>query len=140
GIFCCAAILAWCAASALRANDRGGRQATSVAVAVLQQGRAPYRRWLSDWGGLTRYGSEDSEIKPPASGEDRVVFIGDQITEVWGRRQAPVFPRPPYSKQGIGGKTSPQLLGPFRQDVIPLKPKVVVIQAGSNDIAGVTGP
>jgi lysophospholipase L1-like esterase len=137
GIFCCAAILAWCTASAVRANDRGLRQATSDAVAVLEQRLASYRRLLSDWGGLTRYGSEDSEIKPPAPGENRVVFIGDQITEAWGAR---FFPGRPYFNRGIGGQTSPQMLVRFRQDVIALKPKAVVIQAGTNDIAGVTGP
>jgi len=140
GILCCAAFLAYWTASAVRAADRGFSQAASDAVAVLEQRLASYRRLLSDWGGLTRYGSEDSEIKPPAAGENRVVFIGDQITESWGKSGARFFPGRPYFNRGIGGQTSPQMLVRFRQDVIALKPKVVVIQAGTNDIAGVTGP
>ena len=140
GILCCAAILAYWTASAVRAADRGFGQAASDAVAVLEQRLASYRRLLSDWGGLTRYGSEDSEIKPPADGENRVVFIGDQITESWGKSGARFFPGRPYFNRGIGGQTPPQMLVRFRQDVIALKPKVVVIQAGTNDIAGLTGP
>ena len=115
-------------------------QDPAATIAMLEQRLAAYRHLLSDWGGLTRYGSEDSEIKPPAPGENRVVFIGDQITEFWGRGQARFFPGRPYFNRGIGGQTSPQMLVRFRQDVIALKPRVVVIQAGTNDIAGVTGP
>ena len=115
-------------------------QDPAATIAMLEQRLAAYRHLLSDWAGLTRYGSEDSEIKPPAPGENRVVFIGDQITEFWGRGQARFFPGRPYFNRGIGGQTSPQMLVRFRQDVIALKPRVVVIQAGTNDIAGVTGP
>jgi lysophospholipase L1-like esterase len=115
-------------------------QDPAATIAMLEQRLAAYRHLLSDWAGLTRYGSEDSEIKPPAPGENRVVFIGDQITEFWGRGQARFFPGRPYFNRGIGGQTSPQMLVRFRQDVIGLKPRVVVIQAGTNDIAGVTGP
>jgi lysophospholipase L1-like esterase len=107
-------------------------------VAMLEQRLAAYRHLLSDWAGLTRYGSEDSEVRPPAPGERRVVFIGDQITESWPL--AKFFPGRPYFNRGIGGQTSPQMLVRFRQDVIALKPGVVVILAGANDIAGVTGP
>jgi lysophospholipase L1-like esterase len=115
-------------------------QDPAATIAMLEQRLAAYRHLLSDWAGLTRYGSEDSEIKPPAPGENRVVFIGDQITEFWGRGQARFFPGRPYFNRGIGGQTSPQMLVRFRQDVIALKPRVVVIHAGTNDIAGVTGP
>ena len=115
-------------------------QDPAATIARLEQRLAAYRHLLSDWAGLTRYGSEDSEIKPPAPGESRVVFIGDQITEFWGRGQARFFPGRPYINRGIGGQTSPQMLVRFRQDVIALKPRVVVIQAGTNDLAGVTGP
>jgi len=118
---------------------RVSTQDSAATIAMLEQRLAAYRHLLSDWGGLTRYGSEDSEIKPPAPGENRVVFIGDQITEFWGRG-ARFFPGRPYVNRGIGGQTSPQMLVRFRQDVIALKPNVVVIQAGTNDIAGVTGP
>jgi acyl-CoA thioesterase I len=98
------------------------------------------RRLLLDWAGLTRYGSENTEIPPPAPGENRVVFLGDEITERWGQGNAKFFPRQPYFNRGISRQTTPQMLVRFRQDVILLKPKVVVILAGTNDLAGVTGP
>lgn len=139
GLICWAAIVSGLLGPASLASPRAHAQEGATSAAVLEQRLASYRRLLSDWGGLTRYGSEDSELKPPAPGENRVVFIGDQITESWGRT-APFFPGRPYLNRGIGGQTSPQMLVRFRQDVIALKPKVVVIQAGTNDIAGVTGP
>ena len=139
GLICCVAIISGCLGSAAIASRRVFAQESTPSVATLEQRLASYRRLLSDWGGLTRYGSEDSEIKPPAPGENRVVFIGDQITESWGH-VGPFFPGRPYLNRGIGGQTSPQMLVRFRQDVIALKPRVVVIQAGTNDIAGATGP
>jgi lysophospholipase L1-like esterase len=98
-----------------------------------------YRRVLLDWGGLTVYGSDNTELrwKP---GEDRVVFLGDEITERWGQGKAKFFPGKPYLNRGVTRQTSAQMLVRFRQDVIDLKPKVVVIQAGTNDIASVMGP
>ena len=123
------------AASAGRVHS----QEPSDRAAALEARLAVYQKILADWGGLTRYGSEDSEIKPPAPGENRVVFIGDQITETWARGSR-FFPGRSYLNRGIAGQTSPQMLVRFRQDVIALKPRVVVIQAGTNDIAGVTGP
>jgi lysophospholipase L1-like esterase len=139
GLICCAAIVSGWLGSALLASPRGFAQDNTTSLAALEQRLASYRRLLLDWGGLTRYGSEDSELKPPAPGENRVVFIGDQITESWGRTSS-FFPGRPYVNRGIGGQTSPQMLVRFRQDVIALKPRVVVIQAGMNDIAGATGP
>src|SRR3954452_16025253 len=97
---------------------------------------AAQRKLLSDWAGLTRYGSEDAELPPPKPNENRVVFLGDDITENW----ANFFPGKPYLNRGIARQTSPQMLVRFRQDVIALKPKVVVIQAGLNDLAGYAGP
>ena len=93
-----------------------------------------------DWAGLTHYGSENAELRAPKPGEDRVVFLGDDLTESWGAGAAPFFPGKPYLNRGIARQTSPQMLVRFRQDVIALKPKVVIIQAGSNDLAGYTGP
>jgi lysophospholipase L1-like esterase len=93
-------------------------------------------RLLVDWASLNRYGSEDTEIRPPKSGENRVVFLGDQVTENW----SDFFPGRPYLNRGIASQTTPQMLVRFRQDVISLQPRVVVIQGGSNDLAGVTGP
>ena len=106
----------------------------------LQQRLEAYQHLLSDWAGLTRYGSEDSEIPPPKPGEERIVFLGDQITEHWTRLGGRFFPGKPYFNRGIDGQTTGQMLVRFRQDVIALKPKVVIIQAGSNDIAGASGP
>jgi len=98
------------------------------------------RKLLMDWGGLTRYGSENTELPQLKPGENRVVFLGDQITENWGSGAAPFFPGKPYLNRGIAGQTTPQMLVRFQQDVIALKPKVVVILAGTNDLAGLTGP
>ena len=83
------------------------------------------RRLLTDWGGLTHYGSDNAELGPPKSGENRVVFLGDEITEKWGEGKAPFFPGKPYVNRGITRQASPQMLVRFRQDVIALKPKVV---------------
>jgi len=111
----------------------------SARIAELEQQVARYLRLLGDWGGLTKYGSADAELGPPAAGERRVVFIGDDITEAWttGGR---FFPGKGYLNRGIARQTTPQMLVRFRQDVIALKPAVVVIQGGTNDVAGIGGP
>jgi lysophospholipase L1-like esterase len=109
-------------------------------IAGLERELADRVRLLSDWGGLTRYGSENAELGPPAPGVDRVVFLGDEITEMWGRGKAKFFPGRPFLNRGISHQTTPQMLVRFRQDVISLRPKVVVIQAGSSDLAGYSGP
>lgn len=97
------------------------------------------RKLLIDWGGLTRYGSENTELPAPKAGESRVVFLGDQITEKWGTSDS-FFPGKQYLNRGISGQTSPQMLVRFHQDVVTLKPKVVIIEAGTNDLAAVMGP
>jgi lysophospholipase L1-like esterase len=91
-----------------------------------------------DFGELSRYREANTALKPPAPGENRVVFFGDSITDIWHLDE--YFPGKPYIKRGIGGQTTPQMLVRFRRDVIDLHPKVVVILAGTNDIAGNTGP
>ena len=94
-----------------------------------------------DFGGLGKFKVADAALTPPAADEDRVVFMGDSITEGWHfTGTAGSFPGKPYINRGISGQTTPQMLVRFRQDVIALKPKVVVILAGTNDIAGNTGP
>ncbi len=93
---------------------------------------------LVDFGGLERFKEADAMLATPKPGENRVVFMGDSITEGWKLKES--FPGKPYVNRGIGGQTSPQMLVRFRQDVIDLKPKVVIILAGTNDIAGNTGP
>lgn len=105
----------------------------------LEQELNAYRLLLLDWAGLTRYGSDNAELKLKA-GEQRVVFLGDDLSENWGAGKTPFFPGKPYLNRGITRQTSAQMLVRFRQDVIALKPAVVVIQAGSNDLASVMGP
>ena len=94
----------------------------------------------TDWPNLARYHDENAHLAPPAPGENRVVFMGDSITDSWGRQHGQFFPGKPYVNRGISGQTTPQMLIRFRPDVIALKPKVVVFLAGTNDIAGNTGP
>ncbi|HKC65594.1 MAG TPA: SGNH/GDSL hydrolase family protein [Pyrinomonadaceae bacterium] len=96
---------------------------------------------LKDWPALARYRNENATVASPAKDEKRVVFMGDSITDGWRNpRYGGFFPGKPYIDRGISGQTTPQMLLRFRQDVIALKPKVVVILAGTNDIASNTGP
>ncbi len=115
-------------------------QDCATVTAALERRLEAQRRLLSDWAGLIHYGSENTELPRPARTEDRVVFLGDEITEYWGRGKAQFFPGKPYLNRGIQGQTTPQMLVRFRQDVIALKPKVVVILAGMNDIASFYEP
>jgi len=94
--------------------------------------------YMNDFGELARYRAANAALTAPADGENRVVFFGDSITDGW--HIAEYFPGKPYVNRGISGQTTSQLLVRFRQDVINLKPKAVVILAGTNDIAGNTGP
>src|SRR5205807_7030367 len=89
---------------------------------------------------LKRYREENAALAPAAASESRVVFMGDSITDGWGRRYGKFFPGKPYINRGISGQTTPQMLIRFRPDVIALQPKAVVILAGTNDISGNTGP
>lgn len=93
---------------------------------------------LLDFPWLARFKEADAQLGAPAPGENRVVFMGDSITEGWHLDQS--FPGKPYVNRGISGQTTPQMVLRFHQDVVNLKPKVVVILAGINDIAGNTGP
>lgn len=93
---------------------------------------------LRDWPELAKYREDDTKLGPPAKGESRVVFLGDSITELWSLSDS--FLGKPYVNRGISGQTTPQILLRFRQDVIALRPEVVVILAGTNDIAENTGP
>ena len=111
----------------------------STGFAGLDQYRASrIAVFTDDFGQLERYHEANAALKPPASDENRVVFFGDSITDIWKLSES--FPGKPYINRGIGGQTTPQMLVRFRQDVIDLQPKVVVILAGTNDIAGNTGP
>ena len=93
-----------------------------------------------DWPNLKEFRSDNEIIGLPNKGEDRVVFIGNSITIGWLRKMPEFFEGKSYINRGISGQTTPQMLVRFRQDVVALKPKAVVILAGTNDIAGNTGP
>ena len=96
---------------------------------------------LNDWPALARYREDNMKLAPPSKNEQRVVFMGDSITDSWDSpTMGGFFPGKPYVNRGISGQTTPQMLVRFRRDVIELKPKVVIILAGTNDIAGNTGP
>jgi lysophospholipase L1-like esterase len=97
------------------------------------------QRVLKDWPNLARYHDDNASLAPPAPDATRVVFMGDSITDNWGRKYGKFFEGKPYINRGIGGQTTPQMLIRFRPDVIALRPQVVVILAGTNDIAGNTG-
>ena len=92
-----------------------------------------------DWAGLNRYRAANAALGAPKPGERRVVFFGNSITEGWAPLFAAQFPGKPYIGRGISGQTTPQMLIRFRQDVVALQPAIVVILAGTNDIAGNTG-
>lgn len=92
-----------------------------------------------DWARLSKYQKENDSIGLPKKGEKRVVFLGSSIFEFWKQKDPAYFSKNAYVDRGISGQISPQLLIRFRQDVINLKPKVVIILAGSNDLAGNKG-
>ncbi len=95
---------------------------------------------VQDWPNLKKYASENTLLPAPVAGEKRVVFMGNSITEGWKNVDSNFFANPDYINRGISGQTSSQMLLRFRQDVIDLKPALVVILAGTNDIAENTGP
>jgi len=97
---------------------------------------------VNDYGNLHRYAAENAAVTPLAPGEQRVVFMGDSITDNMHSTQrfGPFFPGKPYFNRGIGGQTTAQMLLRFYPDVIALQPKAVVIFGGTNDIAGNLGP
>jgi lysophospholipase L1-like esterase len=109
------------------------KSSTASLIAELEAENTAYLRLLSDWGKLVYYGSDNAELRPDPN---RVVFFGDDIIENW----QPFFPGKPYVNRGISKQATPQMLVRFRQDVIGLKPKVVVILGGANDFAGFAGP
>ncbi len=95
---------------------------------------------VQDFAGLRRYLKANAELPPQAEGGKRVVFMGDSITDAWINNDGEFFSKNPYLDRGISGQTTQQMLIRFRPDVIALKPRVVVILAGINDLAGNTGP
>ena len=121
-------------------QERGGAAAPHVeAVQPLNDfQRSQMESWAHDFADLHRYRAANQELGDPVSGEHRVVFFGDSLTDNWTLNQ--YFPDKHYINRGISGQTTSQMLLRFRQDVIHLDPDVVVILAGTNDIAGNTGP
>lgn len=108
-----------------------------------QQILKSYKRWSKmkdDWPNLNRYRAANAQLPPPSKNEKRVVFMGNSITDAWIRVSPEFFKGRSYIDRGISGQTTPQMLVRFRPDVINLRPRVVVILAGTNDIAGNTGP
>jgi lysophospholipase L1-like esterase len=137
---CTAATLALAACTARPAHAPPPSAPDSVEIRLAERRHIAQERLLDDWAGLSRYRAANDSIPPPAPGENRVVYIGDSITESWAASFPALFHGKPYIPRGISGQTTPQILVRFRQDVVRLKPKVVVILAGTNDIAGNTGP
>lgn len=130
------AALIFVMAAAAFAQSAEGDAAQAKMKADLERAQ----RILQDWANLGRYAAENAKVAPAAAGEERVVFMGDSITDAWGRRYGKFFEGKPYLNRGISGQTTPQMLVRFRPDVLAHKPKAVVILAGTNDIAGNTGP
>ncbi len=93
-----------------------------------------------DWANLSKYSSENKSLMPLSMKEKRIVFMGNSITEGWKNTDPGFFEGRPYIDRGISGQTTPQMLIRFRPDVIDLKPAIVIILAGINDIAENTGP
>ena len=107
---------------------------------LAERHRLEDERLRTDWANFRRYRQANAELAPPSSGERRVVFMGNSITDAWARFFPTMFPGKPYVGRGISGQTTAQMLVRFRPDVVALRPAVVVILAGTNDIAGNTGP
>jgi len=97
-------------------------------------------RLRTDWADLRRYRDDNARLGAPAPGEQRVVFMGNSITELWQTLDSGFFAGRSYINRGVSGQTTPQMLVRFRQDVIDLHPSVVVLLGGINDIAENTGP
>jgi lysophospholipase L1-like esterase len=136
--FMAIAVLAFVIFSNLLAQKNTG----SAGIETTESARKSreQERLKNDWGYLSFYKNQNATLAEPAEGENRVVFYGNSITFLWKEVYPAYFKNKPYICRGIAGQTTPQMLVRFRQDVIGLKPKIVVILAGTNDIAGNTGP
>jgi lysophospholipase L1-like esterase len=102
--------------------------------------KAAREQLFQDLAGFARYSAANTALPPPTPRERRVVFMGDSITDFWATIDPKFFARADFIDRGVIGQTTVQMLLRFRQDVIALKPAVVHIMAGTNDIAGTTGP
>ena len=127
--------------AAAQGGAPNGAPANCAELPVLTERLAQADKILHDWPNLARYAEANAAVAAPAKLELRVVFMGDSITDAWvSPEYGGFFPGKPYIDRGISGQTTPQMLIRFRPDVIALQPKVVVILAGTSDIAGNTGP
>ena len=115
------------------------QQLTVPAASLTPAQISSMQHQLADWPQLSRYRAENLKLGPPAPGEQRVVFLGDSITDSWGRQHGKFFPGKPWINRGISGQTTPQMLDRFQADVLQLHPAAVVLLGGINDIAGNTG-
>jgi lysophospholipase L1-like esterase len=116
------------------------KEFTASTTTLTPQQIEGMQRKLADWPALAHYRDENIKLGDPAPGEKRVVFMGDSITEFWGKNYGKFFPGKAYVNRGISGQTTPQMLLRFQQDVLHLKPTLIVLAGGINDIAGNTGP
>jgi lysophospholipase L1-like esterase len=133
-------ILTMLIAAPATAQQPSAQAPSQPTAAELAQRAAQDEKLHNDWADLHKYQEANAKLPSPAPDENRVVFMGNSITEGWAPHFATMFPGKPYIGRGISGQTTPQMLVRFQQDVVALKPKVVVILAGTNDIAGNTGP
>lgn len=127
-------------ASQAPATPAASQTSVTPAAPLTQAQIEAMQKKLNDWAQLDRYRAANAALAAPAAGERRVVFYGDSITDAWAQHTDEFFPGKGYIGRGISGQTTPQMLVRFEQDVVHLKPAVVVILAGTNDIAGNTGP
>jgi lysophospholipase L1-like esterase len=112
---------------------------TKSAVALNAQQAEQMQGMLKDWPNIKRYDEANQQLKSKPAVKDRVVFMGNSITDGWINHDPDFFSKNPYVDRGISGQTTPQMLVRFREDVIALQPAAVVILAGINDIAQNTG-
>jgi lysophospholipase L1-like esterase len=133
------ALAAWAALSCGAAARHETAAPTSAAARHLEEWRRGRTDvYMNDFAELSHYRADNARLPPPAAGESRVVFFGDSITRAWPLERD--FPGKPYVNRGIDGQTTSQLLLRLREDVIDLGARAVVVLAGTNDIAGNTGP
>jgi acyl-CoA thioesterase I len=130
----CLNVAGWAQSAAPAAPAQAAPQVDTAKQIATMQAK------LNDWAQLGRYQAANATLPAPAMDEKRVVFYGDSITDAWAQDPNGFFPGKNYVGRGISGQTTPQMLVRFQQDVVHLKPAVVVILAGTNDIAGNTGP
>jgi lysophospholipase L1-like esterase len=142
GAMVCGAQAAGAASGQVTSGASAPAQAAAPARPPLttDQQLGALQKKMQDWAQLGYYRDRNAALAAPAAGEQRVVFYGDSITEIWMRSWKASFGDKPYVDRGISGQTSAQMVVRFHQDVVDLHPKVVVILAGTNDVAANTGP